>query len=199
MAGVVAGSTHAPLTGALLVYELSRESSVLLPVVLVAAVSTIVARLFERHSLYTAELAALGLRLGSASDMSVLRRLRVSDVALKPLVVVRGSAWATSLIELARGGEDFVVLDDDGKLEGIVGARDLRIALVNREALPLLQVRDIARTGIRAIDQDMPLDHALDRLERGPLPVRGAHGEMLGVLTRSRIMRAWRRRMEHER
>jgi hypothetical protein len=45
----------------------------------------------------------------------------------------------------------------------------------------------------------MPLDHALDRLERGPLPVRGAHGEMLGVLTRSRIMRAWRRRMEHER
>jgi CIC family chloride channel protein len=199
MAGVVAGSTHAPLTGALLVYELSRESSVLLPVVLVAAVSTIVARLFERHSLYTAELAALGLRLGSASDMSVLRRLRVSDVALKPLVVVRGSAWATSLIELARGGEDFVVLDDDGKLEGIVGARDLRIALVNREALPLLQVRDIARTGIRAIDQDMPLDHALDRLERGPLPVRGANGEMLGVLTRSRIMRAWRRRMEHER
>jgi CIC family chloride channel protein len=199
MAGVVAGSTHAPLAGAMLVYELSREPSVLLPVILVAAISTIVARIFERHSLYTAELATLGLRLGSASDMSALRRLRVGDVPLKPPIVVRGSAWATSLIELARGGEDFIVLDDDGRLEGIVGARDLRIALVNREALPLLQIRDIARTGIRALDRDLPLDHALDRLERGPLPVRGANGEMLGIVTRSRIMRTWRRRMEKER
>jgi CIC family chloride channel protein len=198
MAGVVAGSTHAPLAGAMLVYELSREPSVLLPVILVAALSTIVARLFERHSLYTAELAALGVRLGSASDMSTLRRLRVGDVPLKPPVVVRGSAWATSLIELAHGGEDFIVLDDDNRLEGIVGARDLRVALVNREALPLLQVRDIARTGIRALDRDLPLDHALDLLERGPLPVRGPSGEMLGVLTRARIMRLWRRKMEKE-
>lgn len=198
MAGVVAGSTHAPLAGAMLVYELSREPSVLLPVILVASISTIVARLFERHSLYTAELAALGVRLGSASDMSALRRLRVGDVTLKPLVTVRGSAWATSLVELASGGEDFVVLDDDGRLEGIVGARDLRLALVHREALPLLQVRDIARTGIRPIDRDMPLDHALDLLERGPLPVRAPGGELVGVLTRSRIMRTWRRRMEQE-
>jgi hypothetical protein len=29
--------------------------------------------------------------------------------------------------------------------------------------------------------------------------VRGANGEMLGIITRSRIMRTWRRRMEKER
>ncbi len=199
MAGVVAGSTHAPLAGALLVYELTRQPSILMPVILVAALSTIVARIFERHSLYTAELAALGVRLGSASDMSALRRLRVSDVTLKSPVIVRGSAWATSLVELASGGEDFIVLDDDDRLEGVVGARDLRMALVNREALPLLQVRDIARTGVRALDRDLPLDHALDLLERGPLPVRDANGSIIGVITRSRIMRAWRRSMERER
>ena len=105
----------------------------------------------------TAELAALGVRLGSASDLSALRRLRVGDVHLREAVTVRGSAPASSLIELARGSEEFVVLDESGALEGIIGARDLRIALVNREALPLLQVRDIARTGIRAIDRDLPL------------------------------------------
>ena len=198
MAGVVAGSTHAPLAGAMLVYELSRQPSILLPVILVAALSTIVARIFERHSLYTAELAALGVRLGSAGDMSALRRLRVSDVTLKPAVIVRGSAWATSLVELASRGEDFIVLDDEDRLEGVVGARDLRLALVNREALPLLQVRDIARTGVRAVDRDLPLDHALDLLERGPLPVRDASGAIIGVVTRSRIMRAWRRSMDHE-
>ena len=198
MAGVVAGTTHAPLAGAMLIYELSREPTILLPVILVAALSTIVARLLEKHSVYTAELAALGVRLGSSSDMTALRRLRVSDVALREPVVVRGSASATSLVALAEGNEEFVVLDDAGKLEGMVGSRDLRIALVHREALPLLQVRDIARTGIRAVDMDMPLDQALDLLERGSLPVKDDRGEIAGVLTRSRVMRAWRRRLERE-
>lgn len=199
MAGVVAGTTHAPLAGAMLVYELSREPSILLPVILVAALGTIVARLLERHSLYTAELAALGVRLGSTSDLSTLRRMRVGDVQLREAITVRGSAPANSLVELARGSEEFVVLDDSGALEGMIGARDLRIALVNREALPLLQVRDIARTGVRSIDKDLPLDHALDRIERGPLPVRDEKGRIVGVLTRGRLMRAWRRHMERDR
>jgi chloride channel protein, CIC family len=199
MAGVVAGTTHAPLAGAMLVYELSREPSILLPVILVAALATIVARLLERHSLYTAELAALGVRLGSGTDLSALRRLRVRDVPLKPAVLVRGSASAGSLVEVAGGGESFVVLDDDGRLEGIVGARDLRIALVNREALPLLQVRDLARARTRALDLDLPLDHALDKIERGALPVRDEKGAIIGVLTRARLMRVWRRHMEGDR
>jgi CIC family chloride channel protein len=198
MAGVVAGTTHAPLAGAMLVYELSREPTILLPVILVAALGTIVARLLERHSVYTAELAALGVRLGSSTDLSALRRMRVGDVALKEAVVVRGSAPANSLIAMADGNEDFIVLDDAGRLEGMVGARDLRIALVNREALPLLQVRDIARGNVRTVDRDLSLDQALDLLERGPLPVKGASGDIVGVLTRGRLMRAWRRSMERE-
>ena len=199
MAGVVAGSTHAPLAGAMLVYELSREPSILLPVILVAALSTIVARLLERHSIYTAELATLGVRLGSATDMTALRRLRVRDVPLRKPCIVQGSQSASTLLDLAEKSRDFVVLDDAGRLEGVVGARDLRIALLNREALPLLQVRDIARTGVRALDRDLALDHALDMLARGPLPVRGESGAIDGVLTRGRIVRAWRRAMETER
>lgn len=199
MAGVVAGTTHAPLAGALLVYELSREPSILLPVILVAALSTIVARLLERHSVYTAELAALGVSLGSASDMSALRRLRVRDTALRTPQIVRGSASASTLVDLADANDEFVVLDEANQLEGMIGSRDLRVALVHREALPLLQVRDVARVGVRAIDLDMPLDQALDLLERGSLPVRGESGEIVGVLTRSRLMRAWRRGMERER
>lgn len=198
MAGVVAGTTHAPLAGAMLVYELSREPTILLPVILVAALSTIFARLLERHSLYTAELATLGVRLGSASDLSALRRLRVGDVRPKRAATVRGSAPATSLLALADGNDDFIVLDDGGQLEGIVGARDLRIALVNREALPLLQVRDVARTRIRILDRDLPLDHALDLLAKGPLPVRDEKGAIAGVLTRGRLMRRWRRSLEQE-
>lgn len=198
MAGVVAGSTHAPLAGAMLVYELSREPSILLPVILVAALSTIVARLLERHSVYTAELAALGVHIGSTTDMLSLRRMRVSDVMLKDAVFVQGSASAHTLLSLAETKDDFIVLNDAGGLEGVVGARDLRMALVHPEALPLLQVRDIARISTRMIDLDMPLDQALELVERGPLPVKNATGLILGVITRSRIMRTWQRRIERD-
>lgn len=199
MAGVVAGTTHAPLAGAMLVYELTRQPSILMPVMLVAALSTIVARLLERHSFYTAELAALGVRLGHAGDMSALRRMRVRDVPLGTPHLIRGSAPAASLVDLAVKSREFVVLDDADRLEGMIGPRDLRVALVHREAMPLLEVRDVARTGTRTLDLDMPLDHALDLLRRGPLPVEDRSGMVVGVLTRGRLLRAWRRHIEADR
>jgi chloride channel protein, CIC family len=198
MAGLVAGTTHAPLAGSMLVYELSREPSILLPVILVAALATIVARLFERHSVYTAELAALGVRLGTVADHSTLRRLRVSDVALVAPTFVRGSDSASTLVDLSEETEEFVVLDEGGAVEGMIGSHELRVALVNREALPLLQIRDVARTGVRTVDRDLPLDLALERIERGPLPVTDDSGAVIGVLTRSRLMRLWRRQMERD-
>ena len=75
MGGMVAGTTHAPLAGAMLVYELSREPSLLLPVILVAALGTIVARLLERHSVYTAELAALDAIKGGAEERARIEAL----------------------------------------------------------------------------------------------------------------------------
>jgi CIC family chloride channel protein len=61
MAAVVAGSTHAPLTAILILFELTRDVYVLLPIMLAATVATVVARVIERDSIYTFKLRRAGV------------------------------------------------------------------------------------------------------------------------------------------
>jgi CIC family chloride channel protein len=85
MAAVVAGSTHAPLTAILILFELTRDEYVLLPIMLAAVIATVVSQLIKRDSVYTFKLRREGVLVGAARDLTILRRLRVSDVEPEPM------------------------------------------------------------------------------------------------------------------
>ncbi len=61
MAGVLAATVHCPLTAFLLVFELTRDYKVILPVMLVAILATVVAQMFHRDSVYTLALRHRGM------------------------------------------------------------------------------------------------------------------------------------------
>jgi CIC family chloride channel protein len=60
MAAASAAMTHAPLMAAVLVFELSGDYAIVLPLVLATAVATSVARILSVDSIYTAELRRRG-------------------------------------------------------------------------------------------------------------------------------------------
>ena len=62
MAAATAATTHAPLMAAVMVFELSGDYAVVLPLVLVTALSTLVSRALRRDSIYGAELRRRGIR-----------------------------------------------------------------------------------------------------------------------------------------
>jgi CIC family chloride channel protein len=62
MAAVVAATTHAPLMAAVLVFELSGDYAIVLPLLIATSLGTGVARILDPRSIYTAELARRGLR-----------------------------------------------------------------------------------------------------------------------------------------
>lgn len=61
MAAATAASTHAPLMAAVMVFELSGDYAVALPLVLATAVATVVSRKIKRESMYATELRARGI------------------------------------------------------------------------------------------------------------------------------------------
>ncbi|MSR40831.1 MAG: CBS domain-containing protein [Phycisphaerales bacterium] len=203
MAGVVAATTHAPIAGAMLVYELTQEPKILLPVVLVAACATVTCRLFERHSLYTAELASLGVRLGSPTDASALRQLRVHDAGLVDAITVRAADPATRLVELSQStrSEHFVALTPEGGFGGIVSSEDLKHALVHIASLPALNVSDLFAQRVKPLRRDESLEHAVDAFTHADvdsLPVIDHAGIFLGLVTRKSVMRCWRKALERD-
>ncbi len=198
MAAMVASVTHAPLTGILIVYELTRQYEVVLPLMLAAVVATVVARWLCPDSIYSAQLRAAGIRFGGGGEMSALCRLTVQDLLLNEAVKIPSTSPATDLVDLAEstGAADFVAVDSHGHYLGMVTSQDLKAALVFREALPLLQVSELIRSDLGIITPDDTLDTVLEKFAANdvdalPVLVDGDLGRISGLVTRRRLMKRY--------
>ncbi|MBL4699089.1 MAG: chloride channel protein, partial [Phycisphaerales bacterium] len=136
MAAVIAGTTFAPMTAILILFEITREPHVLAPIMLAAIVSTAVTRKLMPDSIYTAKLRRAGVRIGTNRDMSLLRHVPVSSVEYAPLPPepVYASDPLSKLITLHahHNVPDFPVVDADGQYIGMVTGADMRTALIDR-------------------------------------------------------------------
>lgn len=194
MAAVVAASIHAPLTATLMLFELTRDYKVIVPIMLAAVSALAVAEWIEPASIYTLKLLRRGVRLVSG-DARLLQRLRVSDVPHLPAPVVRPEDSVDSLLRLMRTStaNDFVVVNAEGRVVGLVLGDDLRTMLLEHEAMPLLTVSDVLREDFPLVRPDETLDIVLEKFAGQPmqsLPIVGdEHGDqVLGLLTRSAVM-----------
>jgi CIC family chloride channel protein len=205
MAAMVAATTHAPLTAILIVYEITQSYEVILPLMLAAVISTIVARLTYRENVYTVKLTDQGVRVGAMSDHTILRRLTVHDVPLvAPVFVHRGDS-AQRLLELSEkmSVSDFIVTDRADRYLGLVTGGDLKEALLYREAIPLLQVDELQRTDLPTVRADETLDVVLDKFSSHDvhsLVVLDDAGDrrVLGLITRSRLMHRYQRALDED-
>ncbi|GAB4552789.1 MAG: chloride channel protein [Phycisphaerales bacterium] len=198
MAAVVAATTHAPLTSILILFELTRDVYVLLPIMLAAVVSTLVAQSFMRDSIYSLKLRRRGVLVGTMADLTIMRRLTARAVSPVPHVAVRMEDPLSKLLEL-RGSyhiADFVVTDDHGRYVGMVTAQDVRTALIEREAIPYLLVEELVRTDLPTVHPDDTLDRVLEKFSMhdvGSLALVDARRDDMpvGLITRSRLMRRY--------
>jgi CIC family chloride channel protein len=194
MAAMLAATTHAPMTAVLLVYELTRQNEIMLPLMLTAAIATTVAKRLAPRSVYTAELAEEGVRVGQAGDLTLLRRSSIGDLPLVPPVLVRPEDCSSRLVELSERFpvNDFAVVDESERYLGLVAGRDLRDALLYRESIPLLQVEELMRSDLPTLEPADTLDLAVERFGAADvesLPVLDPQRRVIGMLTRTRLLR----------
>lgn len=205
MAAVVAGTTHGPLTAILILFELTRDVYVLLPIMLAAVVATSVARIVERDSIYTYKLRRAGLAVGSARDLTVMRRIPVSSVEQTPLPSepIYPTDPLSKLVQLRvyHNVPDFVVVDQQGTYMGLVSGADMRTALIDREAIPLLLVAELLRTDLPTIDPDEHLDTVMDKFashDVASLPIMDRPGgdKPAALITRVRLLHRYQQVLE---
>jgi CIC family chloride channel protein len=198
MAAFFTGAAHAPVTAILILFELTGNYQIILPLMLATVTSTLISRGISEESIYTLKLTRRGVHLQEGKDIDVMQTITVGEAMSKEVDVVSPNL---SLGELALEFErshhhGFPVIDDQGSLVGIVTIQDLDRALESG-AGDELTVQDIATCQdlVTAYD-DEPMWTALRSLgtrDVGRLPVvkRGAEQELVGVVRRKDIIQAY--------
>jgi CIC family chloride channel protein len=199
MGAVVAGAVGAPITGILLVFEMTNDYAIVLPLMLAVAVSTTVARLLSQDNLYSGWLRRRGEHVEHGADRDVLAGLRVSDAYDHEPVVVREETPVSSLLAHIghRDQNLFPVVDDAGTFVGVLTAADLgAVARAGHAIDAVLIAADIARPAATLAPGDSLLAAVRRMGVRGDasLPVVDPEtGALRGVVSRSQILGLYER------
>jgi chloride channel protein, CIC family len=148
MGSVLAGTIHAPLLAMIMMFEISLNYSVMPPLMLACAVSTLVARRLHPESIYTEPLRRKGLtphreleRIGEAS------RASVGELMREPVPPVRVTADFREVADrFLTSSNNFVpVVDLQNRLMGVVALQDMKEYLNNGQELTGIIAYDIMR------------------------------------------------------
>ena len=197
MAAVFAGAAHAPITAILILFEMTGDYKIILPLMIAVVISYLVVAASGRDSIYTIKLRRLG-GLGPAKvSPSILDLVVVADAMAQDFAT---TAPTTPVAELAsrfhkESSRSFAVLDDDGKLVGIVTEDDVAAHLMRGNGAGTT-AGDIMTQAVLTCTPDQRLRDVLRLLHRhdvGQVPVVDAQdpSKLLGVLRRREIFWAY--------
>jgi CIC family chloride channel protein len=188
MGGIVAGAMHAPITAMVMMFELTGNYTIILPLMTVCILSTLVTNLVQRESIYTLKLARSGIDLFRGRTLDIFRELKVADCLRADAPTVGGSAPASQVLQQMLEAEEGIlyVVDEQGGLYGSIRLNDLKGVLGHPEALEhgVLAV-DLAESRAPVCRPEESLRDALLKFERSgltELPVVDGDGRLLGVV-----------------
>ncbi len=198
MGCMVAAATHAPITAILLVFEMTNDYAIVIPLMLAVVLAYVVERAVEPESLYTLWLSQRGERLEHGADRDTLAHIAVSEAFERHPRVIPEAAPVSELVLYLGSGEqtEFPVVDATRGLVGVITLADLARVAQNQEDLaPLLVAADIAQP-TESITPEQSLLEAMRRMGvrgSGSLPVVDAAGRLRGLVTRAHILAAYER------
>ena len=199
MAAFFSGAAHSPITAIMILFEMTGDYNIILPLMLATVLSTIVSRIISKESIYTLKLTRRGVHLESGTDIDVMQGITVGEVMESEIFPVDFSLGLSELSEkLYRDHKNFfIVLDERGKLFGVATLSDLE-KILRSDSLEGKTVADMAtRDGLIVTYADEPMWKALKLLVRhdvSTLPVVSHEDpqEVVGLIGRGDIVRAYR-------
>jgi len=174
MAALVAGATHAPISAILILFEMTRDFQLILPLMISCVLATAVSRGLLRESIYTLKLARRGVRLRGGRDATILQALLVRDTMHADATMLREAMGFRELrmVTLQSRHHVFPVTDDDGRFVGIVTLAALRPFLFEEGLQDVVVARDLAEAADEVLGPDEDLEAARKAF------ARSAHEEL---------------------
>lgn len=199
MAAVFSATARAPLTAMLIVFEMSNDYLIILPLMVAGVTACYFAQWLHPESIYTLKLSKRGIRFSEGRDMDIMQGVRVSEVMKVNPVTIHKDKPLYELMSLFQESNilGFPVMQDYSKLYGIVTLQDIHKLQSREDFSPLgMKVKDVSIENPITVFPDEPIWVAIQKmaprdLARLPVIDRDGSKTLLGVISRSDILRAY--------
>jgi len=199
MAAVFSATARAPLTAMLIVFEMSNDYLIILPLMVAGVTACYFAQWLHPESIYTLKLSKRGIHFSEGRDMDIMQGVAVSEVMKVNPVTIHMDKPVAELMALFQESNilGFPVMKDYYKLHGIVTLQDMHKLQSRDDFSPKdMKVKDVTIENPITVYPDEPIWVAIQKmaprdLARLPVVDRDGSGTLLGVISRSDILRAY--------
>lgn len=202
MAGVMSAVMHAPLMAIFLTAELTGGYDLFLPLLIVSTIAYGTIKVFEPYSIYTMRLAQRGELLTHHKDKAVLTLLKIDNVIETDFLPVKPEWNLKQMVDtISKSSRNlFPVVDDDGKLLGVVILDEIRNIMFRPDLYKKIYVSKFMSTAPARIYEHATMDTVMktfDKTGAWNLPVVDDAGRYRGFVSKSKIFNSYRRVLRH--
>ncbi|HEV2843419.1 MAG TPA: chloride channel protein [Thermoanaerobaculia bacterium] len=193
MAAVMAGTSHAPISAILILFEFTGNYDLILPVMLASILSSTIARRLRPLSIYTEGLQKRGVELPWRMEEAVLAGLKAESLARPAPHILRPGNRYGDVVEkfLSTRRQRLFVVGTDGRLMGAISLHDIKHAMENPEMLTAVVALDLMAPVEQTVHKDERLHRATELFAHSDferLPVVDSDGKFLGVLSKRDLL-----------
>jgi chloride channel protein, CIC family len=204
MSGLVAGTTRAPLTAIIIVFEMTKEITIILPLMITVTLAMIISSKLSRESIYTLKLIQRNINIKGRADINILKNLIAKDLMDKDYLVIKENESFPVVIEKILDKRNFSlsVHTMEDKYLGLITLDNVKDVLFEKdELINILVAGDTADPFIPRIPTTMNCKEILDLMTRtntDHLPVFDEKNPdvQLGMIRRRDIDMAYSKEVE---
>lgn len=194
MSGLIAGMLHAPLTGIFLIAEITNGYSLMVPLMIVSALSLAVNRIFFTESIYTRSIAERGVKVSFNKDETILNMMTSNHLIETNFSMITPDKTLGDLVKIIASSSRniFPVVAENGDFKGHILFDDVRKFMFDT-SLYGTSVEKIMVYPDYVIDVDEPMESIVKKFEESHKYniVIVDDGKYLGYISRANVFTAY--------
>ncbi|MZH41406.1 MAG: chloride channel protein [Nitrospinae bacterium] len=199
--GAVAGAVmQAPLTNILMLFELTNDYTIILPIMITCIVSAYTFRAFDINSIYIQKLLKEGINIKHGREVSILNSIKVNDVLSKDITTIPEGMPFRKILETVSYSKNFYfpVVNSEGEMSGLLSFHMIREMIFEDDLGDLIVANDLKVTSVMTLTPGNNLNQAMEmfaKLDVEQLPVVRPDDpkRVIGMVNRGEVVAAYNR------
>lgn len=204
MGGMVAGTTRAPLTAIIIVFELTKDYNVILPLMIVCIIATILSSKLSRESIYTLKLLLRNINIKERAEVNIMKSIKTEDVYSKDFESITENKNFSEIVQsiISKKVPYVFVTDMHGNFMGVISIHNIKNMFFEKETLEFVCIAgDIVDKKVQRVSIDDDCNKVLDKMtacKYDGLPVMDSSGnKQIGVVWRNDIDNEYKKEIDH--